>query len=270
VAVKQSKRKNGSQWSPRLAGLLLCAFFVLGMMTGFSAPGRAMLARAALALKHWKALALQKVAPLGAIAGYLGQDIVPARFARPIERAKLRVAADGAARFLPVALVERSDGFYTLSAEQGLIGPVSPAAQPDIPILSGAGVQNASPAELVRYAAILVRAEAGLSKLISEMNVSSDGTAALFLDRVPTEIRIDIGREPVEIGRAAEVLNRWQGRETLIAMVDMTTPGLAVLRFKTNLTHLAPHGNVTRARVASSAPRRRIVDAERVREPLIR
>ncbi len=253
-----------------MAGLLLCAFFVLGMMTGFSGPGRAMLARAALAVRHWKERARDEVAPLGALAGYVGQDIVPARFARYDGHIRPRLASGGASRFLPVALVERSDGFYTLSAEQGLVGPVSPASQPDIPILSGSAVENAPPAELVRYAAIMVRAEAGLSKLVSEMHVSSDGTAALFLDRMRTEIRIDLRREPVEIGRAAEVLNRWRDREALVAMVDMTTPGLAVLRLNTNLKRLARHGGIARAKAVDSDSRRRIAEVERVREPLIR
>ncbi len=239
-------------------------------MTGFSGPGRAMLARAALALRHWKDRAREEVAPLGALAGYLGQDIVPARFSRFGERIRPRLASAGASRFLPVALVERSEGFYTLSAEQGLVGPVSPASQPDIPVLSGPAVQDASPAELVRYAAIMVRAEAGLSKLVSEMHVSGDGTAALFLDRVRTEIRIDLSREPVEIARAAEVLKRWRGREALVAMVDMTTPGLAVLRFNTNLKRLARRDGRARARTADSDSRRGIAEVERVREPLIR
>lgn len=270
MAVRQRKRKNGSQWSPRLAGLLLCVFFVLGMMTGFNGPGRAMLARAALAFRHWKSLALQEVAPLGALAGYLGQDIVPVRLSRSVDRISPRFASVGRSRFLPVALVERSDGFYTLSAEHGLVGPVSPSSQPDIPILSGPAVENASPAQLVRYAALVVRAEARLSKLISEMHVSSDGTAALFLDRMRTEIRIDPAREPAEIGRAAEVLNRWRGRELLITMVDMTTPGLAVLRLNTEFTHLAPHGVAARPDVVRNVRRRRIAEVERVREQLIR
>ena len=270
MAIRQRKRKDRSQWSPRLAGLLLCAFFGLGMVTGFSGPGRAMLARAALALRRFKDRARAQVVLLGALAGYLGQDVVPARFLRPVARIRPRLAGADTSRFLPVALVERSEGFYTLSAEQGLVGPVSPASQPDIPVLSGPAVENASPAELVRYAAIMVRAEAGLSKLVSEMHVSSDGTAALFLDRMRTEIRIDLSRETVEIARAAEVLRRWRGREALVAMVDMTTPGLAVLRFNTNLKRLARRGARPRARAANSDSRRRIAEVERVREPLIR
>jgi hypothetical protein len=268
VAVRQRKRKNASEWSPRLAGLLLCAFFVLGMMTGFSGPGRALLARATAAVGRWESRALEAAAPLGSLAGYVGQDIVPARFfARP--GARPRPLSSDTSGFLPVALAERSDGFYTLSAGQGLSGPVSPASQPDVPILSGSAVENASPAELVRYAAMLVRAEARLSRMISEMHVSSDGTAALFLDRVPTEIRINLVGEPLEISRAAEVLGRWRGREALIGMVDMTTPGLAVLRFNTELARLTPKSGGKRARAVRHALRRRLAEAER-RGPLVR
>ncbi len=215
-----------------MAGFVLWAFFLLGVMTGFSGPGRRLVSRASVTLGHWTDRAFQDVGPLHALANYFGQSLIPTRYAKRGGAAAPQFArVEAQARPFPVALVERPDGFYALLADGELKGPVSPAEEPDVPILSGSGVQSASPATMVRYAATVVRAEAHLSRLISEMHVSSDGTAALFLDRTRTEILIDLSREPRQIARAARVLDIWRGRAHLLAMVDMTTPGLAVVRF---------------------------------------
>jgi hypothetical protein len=83
---------------------------------------------------------------------------------------------------------------------------------------------------MVDYAAELVRAEAQLSEIISEMRVGDDGIASLFLERERTEVVIDLDRATTEIQRAIKVRQQWQGRENLIAALDLTTPGLAVVR----------------------------------------
>jgi len=83
---------------------------------------------------------------------------------------------------------------------------------------------------MVDYAAQLVRAEAQLSEIISEMRVGDDGTASLFLERERTEVVIDLERATTELQRAIKVRQQWQGRENLIAALDLTTPGLAVVR----------------------------------------
>ncbi len=103
-----------------------------------------------------------------------------------------------------VALVERTDGFYTLDAEGELRGPVSPAMQGDLPVLSGAGVQNAPPARLLDNAAALVRGEAALSERISEMHADGDGVATFFLDnpRLPLVIALDRCRDRIRAFRA--------------------------------------------------------------------
>lgn len=215
-----------------MTGFVLWAFFLLGVMTGFSGPGRRLISRASVTLGKWTDRAFEDVRPLHALADYFGQSLIPTRYAKGEDAVAPRLArVEATARPFPVALVERPDGFYALLANGELSGPVSPSEEPDVAILSGSGVQTASPDTLVRYAATLVRAEAHLSRLISEMHVSGDGTAALFLDRTRTEILIDLSREPRQIARAARVLDIWRGRARLLAMVDMTTPGLAVLRF---------------------------------------
>jgi hypothetical protein len=129
-----------------------------------------------------------------------------------------------------IAIVERRDGFYQLFSGGELRGPISPDKQGDLPVLSGAALDNARGTQMVDYAAELVRAETQLSEIISEMRVGDDGIASLFLERERTEVVIDLDRATTEIQRAIKVRQQWQGRENLIAALDLTTPGLAVVR----------------------------------------
>ena len=62
------------------------------------------------------------------------------------------------------------------------------------------------------------------------MQVDDDGTASLFLERERTEVVVDLDRAAAELQRAIKVRQQWQGRENLIAALDLTTPGLAVVR----------------------------------------
>ncbi len=220
-----SKRSTGAAtavartswgWSSKALGLVLCAFFVFGMATGLSQAGRSLAVRARTTLlSYWTE--------------------VTATFAqwrdRTTESAMLpplpRPAPGGA-----VALVERHDGFYTLFAEGELRGPVEPSRVGDLPILSGAAVQTADAQDLVRYAAALVRSEVALSGLVSEMRLDDDGTVSLFFDRSHTELRVNLDDAPAQLRRATEVLAQWRGHERLVAMIDMTTPGQAVMRLR--------------------------------------
>jgi len=129
-----------------------------------------------------------------------------------------------------VALVERRDGFYALSAEGYLRGPVQPAREGDLAILSGRPVELAGPQELVRYAANLVHTEAELGEMVSEMRIDADGTAALFFDRSHIEVIVDLDAAPAELKRAAEVLGRLRASGQPVASLDMTTPGQAIAR----------------------------------------
>ena len=222
TASKRSKgpagatARNSWGWSSKALGLVLCAFFVLGMVTGLSQAGRALAARARVTLSlYWAEAA-------GTFAGWRDRTTESAMLA-PLVR-----PAQGDA----VALVERHDGFYALFAEGELRGPVEAARAGDLPILSGAAVQTAGAQDLVRYAAALVRAEVALSGLVSEMRLDGDGTVSLFFDRSHTELRVDLDDAPAQLKRATEVLGQWRGHEQQIAMVDMTTPGQAVMRLR--------------------------------------
>ncbi len=219
-----------------MAGIVLCVFFALGVMTGFSEPGRRLAQRFSRFVHGLAVHAAGGAKPAGGALDYFRQAIGPleeiAGLARPAPMERIAAAAPQGRASGAVALVEKKNGFYTLSAEGTLTGPVSPAGSPDLPVLSGPGVEEADGTGLVRDAAVLVRAEAGLSRLVSEMRVESDGTAALFLDRARMEIVFDPEKEASEIRRVTEVLRRWQGREGLIAKLDLTASGLAVVRLK--------------------------------------
>lgn len=225
-------------WSPRLGGLVVCTFFVLGVMTGFSSTGRAVTLRASHTLSIYQDRIVYSLAPArDTAASYY------ARLARWAQRVGIyRRGAHGVGaenlsahdmREGAIAIVERHDGFYELFSGGELRGPVSMGVQGDLPVLSGTAVDNAQGDQMVEYAALLVRSETQLSELISEMRVDDDGTASLFLERARTEVVVDLDSAPVEIQRAIEVRRQWQGRENLIAALDLTVPGEAVVRLHT-------------------------------------
>jgi hypothetical protein len=62
------------------------------------------------------------------------------------------------------------------------------------------------------------------------MSVDDDGTASLYLDHARTSVVFDLDAVPLEMGRAAEILGRWHDRQQMIAAIDLTTPGEAVVR----------------------------------------
>jgi hypothetical protein len=217
-----------------MAGVVLCAFFVLGVLTGFSTTGRALMMRLSSLLGSIEKRFESPTSPArGAIAA-LGTafDTLESRVGLGMPKApaaRRGIAAQGAGS---IAMVERSDGFYALYADGELRGPISADAEGDLPVLSGGGVDGARGDDLVADAALLVRAEAGLSRLISEMRLGADGTAALYLERTHTAVLVDIADAAVEIPRAREVLRQWRGRDQMIAAIDMTNHGEAVVRLR--------------------------------------
>jgi hypothetical protein len=243
AAAKRSKgaaatARNSWGWSGKALGLVLCAFFVFGMVTGLSQAGRALAARAQVTLlSYW--------AEAAATFAQWRDGTTESAMLAPLPR---RPSGDA------VALVERHDGFYALFAEGELRGPVQASRAGDLPILSGAQAQTADAQDLVRYAAMLVRSEVALSGLVSEMRVDGDGTVALFFDRSHTELRVDLEGAPAQLRRATEVLGQWRGHEQQVAMIDMTTPGQAVMRLRTT----AP-----RAAARSAGAVRRVVQRTR-------
>jgi cell division protein FtsQ len=213
VAAKRKKSKNSAHWSWRLAGLVLCAFFALGVMTGVSQPGHVLARRLQTLLSFWTHLGHFALVP----SAFSQERIVQSQSPRNAESA-------------PVALVERTDGFYVLRSEGALRGPVSLVSAADLPVLSGAGTRDAVTPQLLEYAGVLVRAEAELSQPVSEMRVGADGNASLFLDRSRTEIILGLDHAPLELTRAARVIRLWHGHEQLLTSLDMSTPGQAVMR----------------------------------------
>ncbi len=220
-------------------------FFVLGVMTGFSEAGRRVALRTKNFFTTWADHTLAKLAPFRHAGESFNQSIAPMEAllrlrhssrgpasTGEVENSRARSADDA------IAIVERRDGFYALLAGGEIRGPVSPAQQPNLPIMSGAGVESAEASELLLDAEVLVRAEAQMSSMISEMRIDADGTASFYLDRERMAVVVDKDREAVELPRALGVLKQWQGRERLIAMLDMTTPGMAIVRLKTDLPKL--------------------------------
>jgi hypothetical protein len=226
---------NAWGWSARATGAVLCVFFALGMATGLSQAGRAFAGRMRRALlSYWAEMAT---------------TLLPWRERAAQSAALLAPVAPASSG--PVALVKRRDGFYALSAEGYLRGPVQPAGEGDLAILSGPPVEQAGTQELVDYAAAVVHAEAELGEMVSEMRLSSDGTAALFMDRSRTEVIVDLGAAPAELKRAAQVLTRLRASGRRVASLDMTTPGQAVVRL----------GAIAwRARVRSPGAMRRVAE----------
>jgi hypothetical protein len=275
AAARKKKIESASGWSPRLAGVLLCAFFVLGMLTGFSEAGRRVAVRAKNLFQSWADRTLAKLGPIRQGADTFEQSIAPievllklkAKAAEPIlpgevEISRARNADD------PIAIVERRDGFYALLAGGEIRGPISPAQQPDLPIMSGRSVESATASDLMTDAMLLVRAEAEMSSLVSEMRIDTDGTASFYLDRERMAVTVDLDQEQFEIRRALEVLKQWQGRERLIAMLDMTTPGMAVVRLKTDLPKLEKRAAMI-ARAHNAEPAR-VSIADRGRGAVVR
>ncbi len=236
VAVVRKKKDNAAAgWNARMGGLVVCAFFVLGVMTGFSTTGRAVALRTSRTLISYQRQFMDSIAPEREVASnYCGVILEWARrvgiyhrnsHAPGVESLSARNMRDGA-----IAIVERHDGFYELFAGGELRGPVSPGKQDDLPVLSGIAAENAPGKQMVDYAEVLIRAETQLSEIISEMQVAEDGTGSLFLEREQTEVVIDLDHAPAELQRVIEVRAQWPGHENLIAALDLTTPGQAVVR----------------------------------------
>ncbi|MGH7906728.1 MAG: hypothetical protein ACREP6_08880 [Candidatus Binataceae bacterium] len=214
--MRRRKKKEIAHWGWRLGGLVLCVFFALGMAAGVSVPGRSLAARVRSSLESARARI------------FAGSDSLFHPGDEPLEHVTGRASSHNGA----VAIVERWNGFYALAEQGGLRGPISPEALGDLPVLSGPAIQSARVDQLLDFASVLVRAEAALSVLVSEMRVDNDGIATLFLEGSHTQLAIDADLAPLELRRASEVLKRWRGHDQLVAALDMTTPGEAIMRIR--------------------------------------
>lgn len=245
MVAERKKNQGIPDWTWRLAGVVLCAFFGFGVFAGLSFANRtSALPSQARLLEYGRGL----LARAGVTS--LRTSPRPASISPSVQPA-------GA----PVALVERKDGFYALLPAGELRGPVSAQTEGDLPILSGSTLESAGPRELLDYAEVLVRAEAALAELVSEMRLAGDGTAALCLEGYRTEVIVDLANAAPELERAAFLLRRWRGRRDLVTALDMTTPGQAVMRLAAAALFTGDGAGVIEAAVrqssGSSAPRTR-------------
>ena len=237
VAAKRKKIKSGTDWSWRLAGIALCAFFALGVITGLSHSGRIFAQRVTALLRavpYFNRSALISVPSAAAPTAHLSSAMI--------------------------ALVERPDGFYELDDRGGLRGPVSPDAESDVAILSGPAAAESVGAQLVDYARTLIAAEATLGVPVSEMRVGANGDATLYLERPAIAIVIEIPAPMAELGRAAKILGLWRGHSELIAAMDLTVPGQVIVRMRDGTSNSAGGGELnagrlTRARLTRPAHR---------------
>jgi len=241
AAAKKKQRKSGNsgQWGFRLAGIVLCAFFVLGVITGLSRPGHVLALRIRALLDLWP--------------HHNSSALIPDGFTSLPEIAPSS-GNDGA-----VALIKRDDGFHVLNSNGELRGPIAPESQPDLPILSGPSVATADTAQLMQDAAVMVRAEADLNQLVSEMKAGADGTATLFLEHTRAAVVIDVNRSGPEIERAARILRMWRGHQQLLAVIDLTTPDEAIVRLKAAAFEQAEAGSAIRDVAFATAPQATIV-----------
>ncbi len=233
--ARRSGEKTG--WQPRTAGVVICAFFVLGVMTGFSATGHQITMRTVSSVTDFTNSIAATLHP--------GREAIMRSSAAIRDRLRDSKFFDAAIRLLgrapivkltetetpPIAMVRRGTDFYALGEDGGLTGPIDPRTQVDLPILSGA-VDDASRVQMIAYAGVLVRAETLLSKLVSEMRVHDDGTATLCLERERTELTIDLDNVPHELSRSVEVMKQLSGREQMVAALDMTMPDEAIVRLR--------------------------------------
>jgi hypothetical protein len=227
AAKAKKKKSNAGHWGFRLAGIVLCVFFVLGVVTGLSRPGRTFALRVQAFLNLWPGPGHSSIFP----AAFLGGRTLKPIGLRPASGSAIAPGVPLASGS-EVALVQRSDGFYALFSDGVLRGPIVPATQGDMPILTGPAASTAAPVQLIEYAEALVRAEASLGAVVSEMRIDSDDAVTIFLEHPRLQVAFDLDRSAAELPRALAVLRMWRGHEDLIASLDLTTPGQAVMRMK--------------------------------------
>jgi len=230
AAGKRKRTKPVADWSWRLAGIALCAFFALGVFAGLSRSGRSLAQRVEALLRAMPRLSANRPEVTGAAAALRGEQDA-------------------------IALIERGDGFYALDAAGGLRGPVSPTTENDLAIISGPGANAAAP-QLLEYARVMVEAEAALGLTVSELRVGVGTEATLYLERPAIPVAIDLGNSGVELERAAQILALWRSRRDLIAALDLTVADQAVVRVRAGVIAPVPPANSARGRLTFTRLRR--------------
>jgi hypothetical protein len=240
VAGSKKKKKTGSGWNWRLAGIALCAFFALGVITGLSQPGRVLARRIQALIKRLPHSGRSELIP-AAYHTFFFREPGAGKFGRS------PAGVPAGAPTQAIALLERGNGFYQIDSAGSLLGPVAPTNTADLPVLTGNGVENADAAQLVVYAGRLIRAEAVLSAIISEMRVTSSGEMRLYFDHSHLVIVTGAGQFFLQLAHAAKVLRMWRGHLQLIAMIDMTIPGEAIVQLRDETIERFARATATRA-----------------------
>jgi hypothetical protein len=241
VAAGSKKKKNqsGSGWTWRLAGIALCVFFALGVITGLSQSGRIFARRLQSLLRCLPHSSRSELIPT-AYRAFLLKDLSTDERGQSSPETGVRARTD------TIALLQRPDGLYQLDSWGRVSGPVPSADTADVPILSGDGVENAPASQLLDYASEIVRAEAILSAIISEMQVMSSGDVRIYLDRPRLMIVLAGSQYALQLARAARVLEVWRRHSDLIGMLDMTIPDEAIVSPKSEtIQHLDRASNKT-------------------------
>ena len=218
VGAKKKRGKSSSGWSWRLAGIALCAFFVLGVITGLSESGRLLAHRIEALFERLPHSNRSELIP-AIYRGFLFK-------APAVQELRPSLPSAGEA----IALAEREDGFYQIDRDGRLSGPIPPAGAADLPVLSGADIEHASAAQLLEYVGELIRAEAALAAIVSEMRVTSSGEVHLYLDQPHVVIALSRAGLPLQLARAGKVLALWREHASVVGMIDMTVPDEAIIR----------------------------------------
>src|SRR5271167_81691 len=143
-----------------MGGLVVCAFFALGVMTGFSTAGRVVALRAAATLSSYRDQILDSLTPARTTAANYSAVLVQwagraGIYHRPMNQPGAASISAGDMRDGAIAIVARHDGFYQLFSGGELRGPISADKQGDLPVLSGDALENARGTLMVDYAAEL-------------------------------------------------------------------------------------------------------------------
>jgi hypothetical protein len=98
------------------------------------------------------------------------------------------------------------------------------------------------------------------------MRIDADGTAAIFLEHPRIAVTFDVDHAVIEFARAIDVLKIWRGHESLIASLDLTTPGQAVMQMRPAAfasDNRAPAVHVVALTTPSRLPRNRREESAR-------
>jgi cell division protein FtsQ len=138
----------------------------------------------------------------------------------------------------PVAVWLLAEPLF-VDADGVAFAPLARESLAGLPCITGLRREDAARAgwlaERLREAArvvVLWSARAGWPDL-SELRVDRNGDVVVFPERPAIAVRFPRGADEEPFSRLAAVLDVWRGREGRVAAVDLSVPGLAIVRTKT-------------------------------------